>query len=80
MDSHIQKVEVNGSVFRWRSVAGGAPQGSIFGSIFFHVLTRDIESWIECTLSQFANDIKFSGSNDTPEGWDAIQEGKSGLR
>lgn len=80
LDSHIQKVVVSGSMFRWRSVASAVPQGSMFGSVFFHVFISDIESWTESTLSLFAEDVKFRGSHDTPEGWDAIQEGTTGLR
>ncbi|KAK4815679.1 hypothetical protein QYF61_005425 [Mycteria americana] len=60
LDGRIQRVVVNCSMSRWRSVTSGVPQG-------------DIGSGIECNLSKFADNSKLSGAVDTPEGRDAIQ-------
>ena len=53
-------------------MTSGVPQGSVLGRVPFNVSVGDMDSGTECTLSNFANDTKLSGTIGTLEEGDAI--------
>ena len=67
------RVVVNGSVFKWRPVMSGVPQGLVLEPGLLNVFVGNMDSGIKCTLSKFADDNKLSVVIDTPEGRNAIK-------
>ncbi|GAB0179188.1 mitochondrial enolase superfamily member 1 [Grus japonensis] len=73
LDGRTERVVVNGSTSKWRTVTSGVPQELVLGPTLCNIFVGNMDSGIECTLSKFANDIKLCGMVDMLEGRDAIQ-------
>ncbi|GAB0180254.1 mitochondrial enolase superfamily member 1 [Grus japonensis] len=74
LGGHTQRVAVNGSMSKWRTVMSGVPQGVlVLGPALFNIFVGHMDSGTECTLSKFANNTKLCGVVNMLEGRDAIQ-------
>ncbi|KAJ7408809.1 rna-directed dna polymerase from mobile element jockey-like [Willisornis vidua] len=78
VDSHTQRVVVNGSLSIWGPVRSGVHGGSVLGPILFNIFVSDMHSGIESTLSKFTDGTKLCAIS-TLEGRDGIQRGLKGL-
>ena len=60
-------------------MTSGIPQRSVLGPILFSICISDIDSGVECALSNFSDDTKLWDAVDTPERQDGIQRDLKGL-
>ena len=52
----------------------GLHQGSVLGLGLLDIFVGYMDSGIECTTGNFANDTKVCGAVNMLQGWDAIQK------
>jgi len=74
LDGRFQRVVVNSSISRWRSVKSRVLWGPVLGQVPFNNFINDIDSGIQHILIKFADDTKLSGVANTPEGQDDTQK------
>lgn len=68
-----QRVVVNEARSDWQPLTSGVPQGSVLGPFLFSVFINYLDTWIECTISMFADDTKLGGDAGCLEGQEALQ-------
>jgi len=56
VDSHSQRIAVNGSMSRWRPVLSGFSQRSFLQTVLFIIFISELERGIEGTFSKFPDD------------------------
>lgn len=66
-----QRVLVNSSLSK-RPVTTGVPLASVLGLLLCDIFVGDMDSWIECTLNQFAH-TRLCGTVNTREGMPSIR-------
>lgn len=53
-----QRAAVSGSVSRWRPVMSIVPKESVLGPVLFNIFINEIDSEIECSLSECIDDTR----------------------
>ena len=61
MDSHTQKVMVNGLCSIWRSVTSGELQGAVPGPVLVNIFINELEEVMEHMLIKCVDETKLGG-------------------
>ena len=73
LESHTQRVVVDGSFSTWRDVGSGVPQGSVLGPALFNIFISDLDKGVKSTLFKFADDTEMCRELGTLNGRDRLR-------
>ena len=66
LNKRHQKVVLNGQSSKWPLFQGGVPQGSISGSLLFHVYINGLPQGLHCNVKIFADDTYLFSTINSP--------------
>lgn len=73
MTGWAQRFVVNQVTSGWCPAISGVLWGSMLGSVLYHIFINDLDAGIECTVSNFSDDVKLGGVRNSLVGREALK-------